>query len=61
MDSMMLQEILILVLSIAALGGGTACIVIRDRRWNRQDDDGKKNVGKKRSRNVKFIPQNHTV
>ena len=33
MDSLIIQELLIAVLSIGALVGGTACIVLRDRRF----------------------------
>ena len=54
---MILQELLISALSIATLAGGTACIMLREKNWNKPNGKDDKHS----SRNVKFIPQNHAA
>lgn len=60
MGSMLIQELLILVLSIAALAGGTACIIRRDRRENAdaREHDGKKT---REMRNAELSAQHHAA
>ena len=63
MDSMIIQELLISVLSIAALAGGTAGIINRDRHSSSDDSNGGKKNRKQRSKksasNATFVPQKH--
>lgn len=60
MSSMLIQELLMLVLSIAALAGGTACIIRRDRRENadtREHDEKKP----REVRNAGLSTQHHAA
>ena len=62
MDSMVIQEFLIAVLSIGALAGGTVCIVRRDRRF--EDDakgTGNKGSNRKARRNAPIVAQGHSA
>ena len=62
MDSMIIQELLIAVLSIGALVGGTACIVLRDRRFER-DAKGTDNKGSNRKarRSAQVVAQGYSA
>ena len=50
MESLLIQELIIFILSVAALAGGAKCIAIRDRHslGKPQESQGKKSLVKKR-------------
>lgn len=62
MDSMIIQELLIAVLSIGALAGGTACIVRRDKRFESEakgtDDKGSNRTAR---RGTPLVAQSHSA
>lgn len=57
MDAMMFQEVLMLVISVAGLAGGTACIIRRENRSNGNSDKRRKES----AQSVEFVPQSHTA
>ena len=62
MDSLIIQELLIAVLSIAALVGGTVCIVLRDRRFQSAGKGtGNKGSNRKARRSAQVVAQGHSA